>query len=258
VIINLYKHRGYIWRTALAETRHRYAGAGLGVVWNLLQPLAMIIIFSVIFTHILPRESRDGIAYPIFLCSALLPWMAFAECINRGTAAFVTHSIYLRKLPIPEQVFVAQATLTAALNLLISFSIFIAFAVAFRHPPMWEWLLVPVVLALLMSFAFGIGLALGTINAFIRDVGQVVPILIQIGFWTVPIIFPLSSLPHSVQPFAMANPVYPYLESARELFLFGRIPPLWMWAAMIGWAMAASAFGYFVLRRLRPELRDVI
>src|SRR5438309_975726 len=103
MILNLYKHRGYIWRTAWSEVRTRYAGAGLGAVWNLLQPLAMILIFTVIFTEVFQHKS--DVPYPVLLCSGLLPWSAFSECVNRGTHSFIQNAIYLRKLPIPEQVF---------------------------------------------------------------------------------------------------------------------------------------------------------
>jgi lipopolysaccharide transport system permease protein len=258
VIINLYKHRGYIWRTALAEVRHRYAGAGLGVVWNILQPLAMIVIFTVIFTQLLDRQATSGTAYPIFLCAALLPWSAFSDCVNRGTFAFVSHAIYLRKLPIPEQVFVAQTALATAINLAISFSVLVVFALILRHPPTWHWLLVPIPLALLLALGFGLGMALGTVNAFIRDVGQAVPILLQIGFWLVPVVYPEEVLPESIRPLLRLNPVYPYLTAVRDLFVYARMPELWIWPAMVAWAVGACSFGYLVLRRLRPELRDVI
>src|SRR5678816_440930 len=94
MIINLYKHRGYIWRTALAEVRTRYAGAGLGALWNLLQPLSMILIFTAIFTRLMPGADVLGAPYPVYLCAGLLPWSAFGECINRGTFAFITNAVY--------------------------------------------------------------------------------------------------------------------------------------------------------------------
>ena len=261
MIVNLYKHRGYIWRTAYAELRHRYAGAGLGVVWNILQPLAMVVIFTIIFTQVFKRsagEAAAGVAYPVYLCSALLPWSAFSECINRGTQSFVSHAIYLRKLPIPEQVFVAQSALGTAMNLSISFLVLIGLSLALNHPPTWHWLLVPIPLVFLLTFAFGLGMALGTLNAFIRDVGQAMPILLQIGFWTYPIVYPAEVLPKAAQTAIKFNPIYPSMESVRALFIDGKLPEPWMWAAMAAWSALACLAGYAVLRRLRPELRDVI
>jgi ABC-type polysaccharide/polyol phosphate export permease len=257
VIVNLYKHRGYIWRTAWSEVRTRYAGAGLGVVWNLLQPLAMILIFTMVFTKISKVQGMT-VPYPLYLCSALLPWSAFTECIGRGTHSFVTNAQYLRKLPIPEQVFVAQTAATTAINLSLSFSLLILVGLVLGDYPSWHWLLLPIPFALLIAMGFGLGLLLGTLNAFIRDVGQVVPILIQIGFWVYPIAYPETNLPEPLRRLIPLNPVHPFMHTIRELFIDRRVPEPAYWAGMVGWVLIAGVLGYTVLRKLRPELRDVI
>jgi ABC-type polysaccharide/polyol phosphate export permease len=263
VIFNLYRHRGYIWRTAWSEVRTRYAGAGLGVLWNFIQPLAMILIFTVVFTSIMRSRSitlADGrtIHYTVYLCAAMLPWNAFCECVTRGTQAFVANAIYLRKLPIPEQVFVAQSALSALIHLAISFTVLVVVALVLGHTPTWHWALVPIPAALLIAMGFGIGLVLGTLNAFIRDIGQIVPIILQVGFWLYPIVYDASILPPDLREALLFNPVYPFLTSIRDLFISQRVPGIGMWIGMLAWTGATSAIGYLVLRRLRPELRDVI
>src|SRR5687768_16417075 len=124
-------HRRYIWRGALAELRHRYAGTGLGVVWNVLHPLALIAIYSIVFTTVMggsvPNQD-NRFAHVFYLCSGLLPWLAFADCVTRGANAFAENATYLRKLPIPEQVFVARSATAATLGLGISFSLLLIVA----------------------------------------------------------------------------------------------------------------------------------
>jgi ABC-type polysaccharide/polyol phosphate export permease len=257
MIFSLYRHRSYIWRTAWADLRTRYAGAGLGFVWNILQPLTMILIFTVVFSNIL-KQAPAKVHYTVYLCSAMLPWTAFSECINRGTQAFVANATYLRKLPIPEQIFVAQTALSSAFGLVISYTLLVIVAACLGHYPSWHWLLLPIPMALLIAMGFGIGMALGTLNAFIRDVGQVVPVLLQIGFWTYPIVYPEHVLPESMQSWLVYNPLYPFLHGIRDLFIERTVPGPQMWVQMILWTLLASAVGYLVLRRLRPELRDVI
>ena len=258
MIINLYKHRGYIWRTALAEVRTRYAGAGLGALWNLLQPLSMILIFTAIFTRLMPGADVLGAPYPVYLCAGLLPWSAFGECINRGTFAFITNAVYLRKMPIPEQVFVAQTALATTIGLGVSFAALITVAAFLGHYPSWHWLLLPGPMLLLIGLGFGIGLVPGTLNAFIRDVGQAVPIIMQIWFWLTPVVYVKSKMSPALSAVITWNPAYPYIESIRTLFIDRAIPSPTLWLAMIAWTMAAGAIGYAVLRKLRPELRDVI
>jgi lipopolysaccharide transport system permease protein len=258
LIADLYRHRGYIWRTALTDVRTRYAGSGLGPVWNILQPLALILIFTLVFSTIMRRMDVGGVHYTVYLCSALLPWAAFGDCLARSANAFIANAIYLRKLPIPEQVFVAQTALSAAISLAISFSLLVLLAMALGHMPSWHWLLLPFPMALLLGLGFGIGMVLGTINAFIRDVGQLVPIVIQIGFWSYPIVYHESFLPEAVQRVLPWNPVYPFLHSIRELFIMRTIPEPALWGQMLLWTCFAAVVGHLVLRRLRPELRDVI
>jgi ABC-type polysaccharide/polyol phosphate export permease len=263
MLINLFRHRDYIWRTAWNDVRTRYAGAGLGFVWNLLQPLSLILVFTVVFTSLMPHSAirtsaGADVHYTVYLCAAMLPWIAFSDCLNRGTASFVTNAIYLRKLPIPEQVFVAQAALSSMFSLAISFVILLAVALVLGHHPTWHWLLLPVPLALLIAMGFGLGLLLGTINAFIRDVGQIVPIVLQVAFWLFPIAYFEDLLDKPYRSLLQLNPVYPFLTSIRDLFVWGRMPPIESWPLMLGWCAVTSIVGYVVLRRLRPELRDVV
>lgn len=261
MIINLYKHRGYILRSALADVRNRYAGSAAGVLWNILQPLALILVFTLIFTRVMTGRSSpiDGTGgYVLYLCSAMLPWTAFSECINRGTHAFTANSIYLRKLPIPEQVFVAQTAVATGINLAISYSLLIVVALVLGRTPTWHWLLLPIPLGMLIALGFGLGMALGTLYAFVRDVGQVVPVALQIGFWSFPIVYDIGFVPEWLRAAIRWNPVYPSLQAIRTLFLDAQLPEPRLWAGMILWATLASVAGYFILRRLRPELRDVI
>jgi ABC-type polysaccharide/polyol phosphate export permease len=262
MIINLYRHRGYIWQTALADLRTRYAGSVMGVVWNVLQPLAMILVFSIVFGGLMTgRNARVGDlpgGFAVFLCAALLPWLAFNEIVARGTNTFVTKAAYLRKLPIPEQVFMAQTAVSSLIGLAISFGLLVAVALALGGRPSWTWLLLPIPLVLIMAFGFGIAMALGTINVFIRDTAQIVPIVLRVAFWTYPVVYPIDAVPAWFQRAIRFNPIYAYLESTRDLFLWGKTPHAWIWAAMVFWAAIASAIGYLILRRLRPELRDVI
>src|SRR5437588_4313811 len=126
MVRGLYQYRGFIWRRAVADLRHRYAGTGLGVVWNVLHPLAMIAIYSVLFSALMAADVPGvpgRFAYVLYLCSGFLPWLAFSECVTRGCNAFLDNAAYLKKLPMPEQVFVAQTAASATLGLAISFTL---------------------------------------------------------------------------------------------------------------------------------------
>jgi ABC-type polysaccharide/polyol phosphate export permease len=262
MIFDLYRHRGYILSTALADVRTQYAGSAMGVIWNVLQPLAMIFVYWAVFSGIM-KSRGVGLGdvpggYAVYLCSALLPWLAFGECLSRGTNTFINKAGYLRKLPIPEQVFMAQTALGALIGLAISYSLLLVIYQLLGGDPSWRWVLLPICLTLLVATGFGFGLALGTINVFIRDMGQIVPILIRLGFWGYPIVYDITMVPPWFQKAIELNPVYPYLEASRDLLIRGEVPALTQWLLMVGWAMLSMTIGSIVLYRLRRELRDVI
>ena len=128
----LIAHRGYIWRAAVHDFRHRYAGTSVGFMWNVIHPLALIVLFTVIFSTLMPISfESDGTHFPfvLYLCCGLLPWLAFADCVGRTTSAFVDNASFLKRLPLPEQVFVAKTALSSGLNLALYYVILIVMSI---------------------------------------------------------------------------------------------------------------------------------
>ncbi len=258
---SLVRYRSFIWRHAAADLRHRYAGTGLGLAWNVVHPLATIAIYSAVFTTVFrgPAPSGGGrLPYTFYLCSGFFPWVAFSDCVTRGTAAFVANAAYLKKLPIPEPVFVAQAAAASTLSLGLNVALLLAVAGALGYRSAWTWLLLPVPLLALQSLGFGLGLLLGTLNVFFRDVGEWVGIGLQLTFWTVPIVYRLDREPPWLATALAWHPLAPALSAVRSLFLDRAVPPPTAWLAMFTWPLAAAALAYAVLAKLRPEIRDVI
>jgi ABC-type polysaccharide/polyol phosphate export permease len=262
---SLYHYRGLIWRNAVADLRHRYAGTGLGLFWNVVHPLALIAVFSLVFATIF--NNATGLQVPgvsqrfhflLYLCAGLLPWLAFAECVTRGTNAFAENAAYLKKLPIPEQVFVAQSAASATLGLAISFALLLVISLVLGLRPTWHWALLPVPLIALQAIGFAVGLLCGTLNVFFRDIGQVTGIVLQVVMWTVPVVYARSALSPAIQSALRFHPLAPPLDAIRALFLYGQLPDAWTWAGLVAWPtlltlVAAGAFG-----ALRKEIRDLI
>jgi lipopolysaccharide transport system permease protein len=257
-VTELIQYRRYILKNAWRDMRHRFAGTGLGLFWHVISPLLQILVYYYVFSHIFQKVGFDlpGVKAPfaVYLCSGMLPWVSFTEAVVRGTGAFQENAAYLKKLPIPGPVFVATAAATATLQLSVSLAILILFSVSMGLHPTWMWLLLPVICALWQFLGFGIGLLLGTLNVFFRDVFQMLVVLLQIWMWSVPIVY----LEDEFRPWWVLNPPYAYLHSVREVFLYGRLPELWLWGVMVGWAVVFVAAGMLVYRALRAELRDVL
>jgi len=148
--------------------------------------------------------------------------------------------------------------MSATISLFISLGLLFGLAVVMGYPSTWLWLVVPLVAILFQGFGFGLGLLLFSINVFFRDVGQLLGIFMQIWMWMTPIVYPESILPELFVMYMRFNPAYPFIHTMRGLFLFGRLPEAWMWWVMCAWAFGVPILGYLVLRKLRPEIRDVL
>lgn len=262
MLASLYRYRGFIWRHAIADMRHRYAGTSMGVVWNVLHPLAIIAVYSVVFSQIMHPPSISGpggrTSYLLYLCSGFLPWLAFSECLTRGCMAFSENAAYLKKLPIPEQVFIAQTACSATLGLAISFSLLVVISLLLGLQPTWHWLLLPLPLLSLQIIGFGIGLMFGTLNVFFRDVSQFLNVGMQLLVWTVPVVYVADILPAWVRQLVPFHPVAPALFATRDLFLHRTIPDTTIWIAMAAWPVLSLGIGFLVFHPLRAEIRDNI
>ena len=260
----LFAHRRYVWQGALAELRHRYAGTGLGVAWNVLHPLALIAVYSVVFTKLMrgriPGHEGEPFAYVLYLCSGLLPWLALADCVVRGCNALAENATYLRKLPIPEQVFVAKSAVASALGLAISFALLLAVAPAMGLRPGAAWLLLPVPLVAMLALGYGVALLCATLNVFFRDVGQVLAVALQVVLWTAPVVYAAdaSVLPRWFVALLPWHPLHPPLVAVRELFLNHALPAGWVWVGMVAWPGVVLLLAQVVFAKLRAEIRDVL
>lgn len=257
----LLQYRSYVLHNALDDLRHRYAGTSLGLVWNLFVPLAQIAVYSVVFTQIMVIRMPPGAtprSFVLYLCAGFLPWIAFTETIVRCGQAFVEHAPLLKRLPVPEEAFVAQAALSSTLSLSISLSLLVVVAMLFGAPPRLSWLLLPVVGLLFQLFAFGIGLFLSCLNIVFRDLSQLLPILLQIWMWATPIVYLEEILPPAFRSWMRWNPAAPFVRSCQSALLDGKVPSAQTFAVMVAWAVGALLLGSFAVRKLRSEIRDLV
>ena len=261
MVVNLWLHRSFIWRSAASDFRYRYAGSAAGMLWNVINPLAQITIYTFVFSRIMVVRvsgvSEMG-GFALYLCAGLLPWVGFSECVLRGANAFVDNAPYLKKLPIPEQVFVAQSAVSSTLSLAVSMTLLFVVSVFTGGAPWAGWLGVPLVLLLLQGFGFGLGLVFGTLNVFLRDVGQAVVIALQLWMWMTPIVYVEQILPESVRRIIPYHPVYPFVDALHRMIVDGQWPAAGHWPVMVFWACATPLAGYALMRRLRPEIRDAL
>jgi lipopolysaccharide transport system permease protein len=266
----LWKYRRFILANALADLRHRFSGSVAGYLWNVFVPLAQLTVFAVIFSVLLGNQIDEGprgkFSFILFLCSGLLAWNAFSETLVRSAASLVANAGFLKKLPLPEQIFVAQEATGGFLTAAISLSLFVLFAIFIAHyGPFWQWLQVIPLLLLFVGFAYGLGLILACFNVFFRDVQPFMNVLVLLWMWLTPVVYVekiFRADPKRPHPVVLKllhlNPAYHYIGGFHEsLWLHHWVAPA-TWGICIAITLGTNLIAAMVLRRSRSEIRDVL
>jgi len=204
------------------EFKLQYRGAFLGLLWALINPLLLMVVYTVMFSGIL----KVGIPnYPVFLLAGLIPWTFFSSGVNGATNSVVAHLPILRTHRLPTRLFPIAACLTSGLNLCVGLALF-GFCRIFQglEPGAVFWLLP--VLAAQFLFTVGLGLGLAPLNALYRDTHQALLFFLRVWFFLTPIVYSTGQVPASFRPLIWANPMAGLVDAYRQVLLDGRGPDL--------------------------------
>jgi lipopolysaccharide transport system permease protein len=255
----IWRYRGFILGSVRREFEARYRNSLLGAAWTVLQPLAMITVYTVVFSELM-RTRLPGLnspyAYSTFLCAGLLTWGLFSEILQRGQSVFIENGNIIKKLNFPRICLPAITVLNALINFCITFSIFLSFLLITRNFPGWAVLYAVPVLIVQIAFATGLSVVAGVLNVFFRDVGQFVGILLQFWFWFTPIVYSTATLPQSARALIYLNPMTPLAQAYQGIFVYRQVPT-WhtLWPVTL-LAFALCALGLFLFRRHAGDMVD--
>lgn len=244
-----------------AEFRGRFARSKLGALWMILNPLAQATIFAIVLSEFLGARlpnSTNKADYPIYLMAGTAAWGLFSEIVTRCTTVFIDYSNTLKKIAFPRlclPMIVGGSAIINHLLLLIAISVVFLF---FNHFPQTAWVALPVGMALIIMFAFGLGILLGLLNVFSRDVGQVLGIVMQLWFWLTPVVYTADSLPKKFRFLAEFNPMAGLVKIYQDALLYGKFPD---WSSlMIPFICVTSLFlfSFWIFRRASADLVDAL
>ncbi|WP_460130452.1 ABC transporter permease [Pseudomonas sp. H1_D05] len=255
---SLHEYRGFILGSVQREFQARYRNSLFGALWPIFNPLSMIIVYTVIFSHIMRARLPgvdDGMAYSIYLCAGLLTWGLFSEITLRSQNMFLDNANLLKKISFPRVCLPVIVLINAGINFAIIIGLFLGFLlVTGRWPGMALMALVPLV-ALQMMLCAGLGMVLGVLNVFFRDVGQLFGICLQFWFWLTPIVYPISILPEWLQSLLQYNPLTNLIASYQNLFLYGQWP---LWSSLLPTFVIGVVFCAIGLRLFRQRVGEMV
>jgi lipopolysaccharide transport system permease protein len=255
----LWAYRGFILGSVKREFQSRYQNSVLGAAWTVLNPLAMIVVYTVIFSQVMQARlpgATGGFGYSIYLCAGVLTWGLFAEITTRAQNVFIDNASLLKKLNFPRMSLPVTVITNALLNFAIVFSLFTLFLLITGNFPGLPFLALLPVIAILVMFSIGLGITLGILNVFFRDVGQLFGIFLQFWFWFTPIVYPRSILPYGLADWLWINPMAPLIGAAQDVLVQAQWPH---WLALLPTFLIATllcALGWRLFRRHSAELVD--
>jgi lipopolysaccharide transport system permease protein len=254
----LWRHRELLWLVTQREIKVRYKQSALGVVWAVLQPLSLMVVFTVFFSWF-ARIASDGIPYPLFSYAALLPWTFFSTSLSFAIPSLVVNSHIITKIYFPREIIPLASVLAAFLDFLIASAVFALLLAFYRVPPTWNLLFVLPIVIIQIAFTAGVCLLLSAFTVLYRDVRHTLPLVIQVWMFVTPILYPASVVPVRWRGLYFSlNPMASIIDGYRRAVVQGIAPQL----KYLLLAAAASALllwaGYRYFKRLEREFADIV
>jgi len=218
----VYQNRYMIQSMVIRDIRARYIGSFLGVFWSIIHPLTQLMIYYFIFSVVLKIKlgaEYEGTNFAIWLVSGLLPWIFFAEVVNRSPQAVLEQSSLIAKTVFPSEVLSLTHLLSAIINHFIGVIIFVVFLLLLGYGINLKIFLIFPFLLFTGMFALGISWILSSLNVFFRDIGQIIGVFVNIWFFLTPIIYPRYLIPDGLQGLYGLNPILYTIEGYRTAFL---------------------------------------
>lgn len=248
-------YRDLVFVLVSKDLATRYKGSVLGFCWSVLNPLASACVFYVVFGLFMRMNVPHFI---VVLLSAMFPWQWFSNSVNEGAMIFLANPTLVKKVAFPRQAIPLVMNLQHMVHFLLSLPVLAAFMLAEGLWPGVNWLWdVPLLAVLTLAMTYGLSLFLGSLNLFLRDIGNLVSVFVQVAFFGTPIMYVLSIVPETYLWCFKVNPVAPLFICWRAALYEGSIPVEWLPYA-VGYSALSMVLGMLVFRSLERRFAEVM
>ncbi|WP_160121216.1 ABC transporter permease [Rhodovarius lipocyclicus] len=257
----LVAHRELIFRLVVREVGSRFRGSTLGPAWAVLTPLLTAAVFTFVFSTVFQSRwggSTGRFDFALLMLSGLIIHNIFSESVGRAPTLLLANTSYVTKVIFPIEILPVVATLSTLVNAVISAAIVLVGDAAFNGHVSATAFLFPVVLLPFLFFVVGLGLLLAALGVFLRDLTQIVTLLITLTMFLTPIFYPLEAVPPAFRTAMHFNPLTFIVGQVRAVLVFGQWPNFTGLALYTLAALAVLAFCYWVFQRLRQGFADVL
>ncbi|KKS69005.1 MAG: ABC-2 type transporter [Candidatus Daviesbacteria bacterium GW2011_GWA2_42_7] len=253
----LWEYRELLYFLVWRDLKVRYKQTALGVAWVVLQPLFLMLVFTLFFGRLVGVPS-DGLPYSIFVYTGILPWQLFSRGLNEAGMSLVANERVITKIYFPRILVPASAVLSSLIDFSVAFIVLVGYMLAYGIQPGFSILALSLFVLLAVMAALGVGLWLAALNVVYRDVRYTLPFLTQIWMFATPIIYPVSVVPEAWRSLYSLNPMVGVVEGFRWSLLGKASPADLMFVVSALIVAAVFIGGIFYFQRVEQTLADVI
>lgn len=252
VMINLKKYSFLLQQLVSRDFKVKYKRSVLGIVWSLLYPILTMIVMAIVFSNVF-KFSTPGVSYLAYLLSGLIMFNYFSEASNLSMSSVVGNFGLLNKIYIPKYIFPLSKCLFIGINFLLTLVPLYIVLFATGTGVNWYHLFLPYSYLCLFMFTLGMGFILSAVSVFLRDMFYIYGIIIMMWTYLTPIMYDINLISANLQPWLKLNPLYHYINFAREIILYGRIPQPFTWIACLVSSVAVLLIGVIVFKKTQDK-----
>ena len=253
----LSEYRDLLLTLSIHRVNVRYRQTLLGIAWAVLQPLVLMVVFALVFSR-LARMPSEGVPYALFAYAALLPWTFFSTAVVNATGSLVNHTQLITKVYFPREILPLTYIVAALFDFALGLVALAALMAWFDVPLTSAVFLVVPLVALMATWALAVSLVTSAVQVRWRDIGVAMPVIVQIGMFVSPVIYPLDVVPHAWRAVYLLNPMAGIIQAFRDVLLRGIRPDTTPLVFAIAVTAVVLPLAYLFFKRAEATMADVV
>ncbi len=256
-MVRLFEYTDLLLTLTHHRIRVRYKQSALGIAWALLQPLALMAIYTIIFS-VVTRVKTDGAPYSIFVYAALLPWTFFATAVGSAANGLVTHANLITKVYFPREIIPITYVLAGVFDFIIASIVLVGMMLFYRVQVTLQVLWVIPIMLTAIAFVSALALFLSALQVWFRDIGLAIALILQVWMFASPVVYPLSQVPARMYWWYILNPMTGVVENFRRAVIQGVGPDIRSLATSAAITAVALPLAYMYFKKREATMADII
>ncbi|HEV8045305.1 MAG TPA: ABC transporter permease [Rubrobacter sp.] len=260
-LATLVERRWLIWYFVQRQLSRSYRNSFLGILWLVLSPLLMIVLYTLVFSEFLGLRFREGagaVNFGLYLYCGLIPFMAYGDTVNQSVRSIRSNSTLVQKVVFPLEILPLSAAATAIISQVFGFGMLIFLVALLEHQLHWTAVLIPLMMVPQLLFVLGLSFLGAVVGTYLPDVRETLRAVVRATFFITPILWPADRVPDDLRFLVDYNPIAYLVESYRALVLEGRLPDMsaTLWFTLFAGALCLAGFLLFV--RVKERFADLV